>query len=108
MRDALEALEFYRIRQALADRASTFMGQEAAFAIAPKSSLEEALAQQATIAEALSYPYRLGGISDIRAPLATAREGKRLSGMELLSIAHTLEAAAALKHELLELYLMHI
>lgn len=103
MRDALEALEFYRIRQALADRASTFMGQEAAFAIAPKSSLEEALAQQATIAEALSYPYRLGGISDIRAPLATAREGKRLSGMELLSIAHTLEAAAALKHELLEI-----
>jgi DNA mismatch repair protein MutS2 len=103
MRDALEALEFYRIRQALADRASTFMGQEAALAIAPKPSLEEALAQQATIAEALGYPYRLGGISDMRVPLASAREGKRLSGMELLSIAHTLEAATALKHELLEI-----
>lgn len=103
MRDPLEALEFARIRQALADRASTFMGQEAALTLTPKPTLEEALAQQATIAEALGYPYRLGGISDIRAPLAAAREGKRLQGLELLGIAHTLEAAIQLKHELLEI-----
>lgn len=103
MRDPLEALEFPRIRQALADRASTFMGQEAALTLTPKPTLEEALAQQATIAEALGYPYRLGGISDIRAPLAAAREGKRLQGLELLGIAHTLEAAIQLKHELLEI-----
>jgi len=102
MRDAQEALEFSRIRQALADRASTFMGQEAALAWVEKGSLEEALAQQATITEALAYPYRLGGISDLRPALEAARDGRRLEGPDLRSVAGSLESTVALKHELLE------
>jgi DNA mismatch repair protein MutS2 len=102
MRDLLDGLEFFRIGQALADRASTFMGQEALRALRPKASLAEALAQQSTIAEALGYPYRLGGILDLRPALEVAREGKRLDGLQLLEVAHSLQSAAELKHELLE------
>lgn len=101
MRDALEALEFHRVRQALAERASTLMAQEAALCFGPKASLEEALAQQATVAEAVAYSYRLGGIRDLRPALAAAREGRRLEGIDLLGAAHSLEAATELKHELL-------
>jgi DNA mismatch repair protein MutS2 len=103
MRDALEALEFHRVRQALAERASTLMGQEAALRFGPRASLEEALVQQATVAEALAYSYRLGGIRDLRPALAAAREGRRLEGIDLLAAAHSLEAATELKHELLEI-----
>lgn len=103
MRDALASLEFHRVRQALSERASTFMGQEAALVFAPKPSIQEAQAQQATIAEALAYPYRLGGITDLRPLLEAAREGRRLEGGDLRSAAASLEAATALKHELLEI-----
>lgn len=103
MRDALEALEFHRVQQALADRASTLMGQEAALRLGPKARLEEALEQQALVAEAVAYSYRLGGIRDLRPALAVAREGRRLEGLDLLGVAHSLEAAAELKHELLEI-----
>lgn len=102
MQDALQALEFDRIRQALAQRASTFMGQEAAQQWKPWPSLEQALEWQATVSEALSYPYRLGGIHDLRPAVGAARDGLRLEGVQLLEAAHTLEAATLLKHELLE------
>ncbi len=98
----IQALDFDRIRQALAERASTAIGREALLAIAPKATLAEALAQQATVAEALAYPYRLGGIADLRPALAAAREGLRLEGPELRQVAASLEAALALKHELIE------
>lgn len=103
MREVAESLDFDRVRQALAERASTFMGQEALLALQPKASLEEAQAQQATVAEALAYPYRLGGISDLRPALAAAREGLRLEGPQLREVAASLEAAVALRHELLEI-----
>lgn len=102
MQDALQALEFDRVRQALAQRAATFMGQEAALQWGPQPSLEQALQWQATVAEALGYPYRLGGIYDLRPAVAAAREGRRLEGIQLLEAAHTLQAATLLKHELLE------
>ncbi len=103
MREAIESLDFGRIRQALADRASTFIGQEALLALTSKSSLEEALSQQATVAEALAYPYRLGGISDLRPGLEAARDGRRLEGLQLREVGGSLEAAVALKHQLLEI-----
>lgn len=103
MRDAIQALDFSRIRAALVERASTFLGQEALGALEPQSSLAEALAQQATVAEALAYPYRLGGISDLRPALGAAREGLRLDGPQLREAAGSLESAVALKHELLEI-----
>lgn len=103
MLEVAESLDFNRVRQALAERASTFMGQEALLALQPKASLEEAQAQQATVAEALAYPYRLGGIADLRPALAAAREGFRLEGPQLREVAASLEAALALRHELLEI-----
>jgi DNA mismatch repair protein MutS2 len=102
MQDALQALEFDRVRQALAQRAATFMGQEAALQWGPWASLGQALQWQATVAEALGYPYRLGGIHDLRPAMVAAREGRRLEGIQLLEAAHTLEAATLLKHELLD------
>ncbi len=103
MLELAESLDFDRIRFALAERASTFMGQEALRVLPPKPTLEEALAQQATVAEALAYPYRLGGISDLRPALGAAREGLRLEGLQLREVAASLEAAVALKHELLDI-----
>lgn len=103
MLEVAESLDFDRVRQALAERASTSMGQEALLALQPKASLEEARAQQATVAEALAYPYRLGGIADLRPALAAAREGLRLEGPQLREVAASLEAAVALRHELLEI-----
>lgn len=103
MQDALAALEFAQVQQALSERASTFMGQEAAQAFGPKASLAEALSWQASIAEALNYPYRLGGIQDMRPALETVTQGRRLQGPELLQTANTLEAASQLKHELLDI-----
>ncbi len=103
MQGVLESLDFDRIREALAERASTFMGREALLALSPRATLAEALAQQATVAEALAYPYRLGGISDLRPALAAAREGLRLEGPQLREVAASLESAVDLKHELLEI-----
>lgn len=102
MHDLMQSLDFDRIRQALAERASTFMGQEALAGLLPHGSIAAALAQQATIAEALAYPYRLGGISDLRPARAAAREGLRLEGLQLREVAGSLESAAALKHALLD------
>lgn len=103
MHNIVESLDFDRIRRALVERASTFMGQEALASLLPKNSIAEALALQATVAEALAYPYRLGGISDLRPALASAREGLRLEGLQLREVAGSLESAVALKHELLEI-----
>jgi len=103
MLELAEALDFHLIRRALVDRASTFMGQEALTTLLPKDSISDALAQQSTVAEALAYPYRLGGISDLRPALASAREGLRLEGLQLREVAGSLESAVALKHELLDI-----
>jgi len=103
MLEHTEALDFHRVREALAERASTLMGREALLSLSPKAPLQEALAQQRTVAEALAYPYRLGGISDLRPALRAAREGLRLEGLQLREVASSLESAVALKHELLEI-----
>lgn len=103
MLEVTASLDFDRIRQALAERAATFIGREALLALQPKGTLEEAQRQQEVIAEALAYPYRLGGIADLRPALAAAREGLRLEGPQLREVAASLEAIVALKHELLEI-----
>ncbi|MCX7802652.1 MAG: endonuclease MutS2 [Meiothermus ruber] len=103
MLEVTASLDFDRVRQALAERAATFIGREALLALQPKSTLEEAQRQQEIVAEALAYPYRLGGIVDLRPPLAAAREGLRLEGPQLREVAASLEAIVALKHELLEI-----
>jgi DNA mismatch repair protein MutS2 len=102
MLEITESLDFDRIRQALSERASTFAGQEALLSLLPRPSVEEALSQQGLVAEALAYPYRLGGISDLRPALAAAREGLRLEGLQLREVAGSLESAVVLKHELLD------
>lgn len=99
--ELLGSLDFHRVREALAERASTLMGREALLSLEPKGSLEEALAQQAAVAEALAYPYRMGGLSDLRPALEAARRGLRLEGAQLREVAASLEAAVNLKHELL-------
>lgn len=103
MQGVLESLDFDRVCEALAERASSLMGREALLALSPKATLAEALAQQATVAEALAYPYRLGGICDLRPALGAAREGLRLEGPQLREVAASLESVVALKHELLEI-----
>lgn len=103
MLEVTASLDFDRVRQALAERAATFIGREALLALQPKSTLEEAQRQQEIVAEALAYPYRLGGIADLRPPLAAARQGLRLEGPQLREAAASLEAIVALKHELLEI-----
>lgn len=42
MQGVLESLDFDRIREALAERASTFMGREALLALSPRATLAEA------------------------------------------------------------------
>ncbi len=108
MRDVRTALEFDRVRAALAERAATAMGVERAHALEPYPTLAEAQAFQAAVAEALLVPYRLGGIRDLRPLLQRAREGRRLEGLELVEAAHTLSAAAELKRHLLEAETEHL
>lgn len=102
MRDALEVLEFPRVRALLAQRAKTPLGRELALALAPLSQ-KEAEWRHGLTQEALTYPYALPEAGALREAYRRALEGGRLSGPELLRAAQALEEAMALKAELLPL-----
>ncbi len=97
----LDKLDFWRICEALAERASTPLGAECASGLRPTLSLEQLeLAWQRT-EEMAQISLSLGGVSDIRPLLGRAREAEFLDGQELLQIAYTMDAAATIKRAIL-------
>jgi len=99
---ALERLAFPRIREALAERASTYRGQERAFALVPLAeagAVEQALSRVEEVVSggALS----LGGVSDIRPLLQRVAEGRLLEGTEILEIAYTMDASNTIRRSIL-------
>jgi DNA mismatch repair protein MutS2 len=94
----LEKLSFGRIRAALADRTATRFGSRLALALAPLATREEVEKALERCQEVLSGgDLSLGGVEDIEPLLARLREGGFADGRELLQIAYTLDAAAAVK-----------
>lgn len=94
----LDKLSFPRVREALAERAGTFMGMERARTLAPFASVAEAEAALERVEEIVTGgDLALGGIEDVRPMLRRVREGNLLEGSEILSIAYTLDAAATLR-----------
>ncbi len=93
--------DFVIVLEALASRASTFLGQEQLRLLHPKSSLEDIAQQHETVAEALQYNYRLGGITDLRPLVELVRDGNRLEGVQLREAMGSLESITDLKRELL-------
>ncbi len=97
----LERLSFDRVRQALAERASTFMGSELAVALGPGAGAEAALVMHERVAEVVDGgALGLGGIEDVRPLLARAREGASIDGRDILAVAYTLDAAATLRRSI--------
>ena len=98
----LERLAFPRIREALAERASTYRGRERALALVPLAeagAIEQALSRVEEVVGggALS----LGGVSDIRPLLQQVAEGRLLEGTEILEIAYTMDAANTIRRSIL-------
>lgn len=102
---SVESLDWHRILEALAERASTAMGQEACIdlpffddVVAARAALVEVGEWMALITAGRAPS--LGGISDIRGLLAAATKGEILNGPELIAFAHTLEGLARLHRQL--------
>ena len=94
----LEKLSFGRIKEALADRAGTFMGMERARALAPYPSATDADRALERVEEIVEGgDLSLGGIEDVRPYLRRVRDGTLLDGSEILSVAYPLDAAAPLR-----------
>lgn len=95
---ALLVLEFDRVREALAERASTRMGRERALALVPETDARLVRENLDRVEDALfGVSLQLGGITDVRALVGALGEGQSVSGSEILEIAHTLDAAMALR-----------
>ncbi|WP_293179851.1 Smr/MutS family protein [Oceanithermus sp.] len=99
--DLLQSLDFDRVREALAARASTRAGADEAARWAPFEQPEEAAAFRQAVREAAALGYRMGGIYDLRPLLERIGRGERPEGLELVEAAATLERAAELKREIL-------
>ena len=97
----LERLSFDRVRQALAERASTYMGAELAQELGPGAGAAAALAMHERVAETVDGgALGLGGIEDVRPLLTRAREGASIDGRDILAVAYTLDAAATLRRSI--------
>ncbi|MFN3476658.1 MAG: endonuclease MutS2 [Candidatus Methylomirabilales bacterium] len=99
---SIEILEFPAIQWMLAEEAASAFGREAALALQPFSTLEEAMASLEETSEARDLlmkeapPFR--GIFDVRKSLDRAkREGSSLEPQELLELASTMASASRLK-----------
>ncbi|MFC6590736.1 endonuclease MutS2 [Deinococcus lacus] len=91
---ALAALDFPRIRSALAGRTSTSLGAERAQALTPSDDPGRIARELDEVEDALfGVSLSLGGITDIRDLHARAAEGRTLTGEELLRAAYTLDGA---------------
>ncbi len=102
---SVESLDWYRILEALAERASTAMGQEICVdlpffdnVVAARAALVE-VREWMTLITAGRAP-SLGGIADVRMLLDAAQKGEILNGSELIAFAHTLEGLTRLHRQL--------
>ncbi|GAA5501338.1 endonuclease MutS2 [Deinococcus xinjiangensis] len=95
---ALFALDFPRIRSALAGRAATTLGRERAEALLPSDDAERIARELDEVDDALfGVSLSLGGIHDIRETHARAQEGRVLAGGELLNAAYSLDGAMTVR-----------
>ncbi|GHF46247.1 DNA mismatch repair protein MutS2 [Deinococcus metalli] len=95
---ALSALDFPRVRDALAERCATTLGTERALALVPSDDAGRIARELDEVEDALfGVSLSLGGIQDIRALHARAQEGRVLSGQELLNAAYSLDGAMTVK-----------
>ena len=99
----LANLAFPRVRDALAERAATRFGVEAAEALAPFARREDAALRLDRVdAIRASGEVPLGGIEDVRGLLDAARNDRLLEGREILSIAYTLDGCERLRRAVAE------
>ncbi|GHG06068.1 endonuclease MutS2 [Deinococcus piscis] len=95
---ALEALDFPRVRSALAQRAATGLGVERALALRPSDDAGRIARELDEVEDALfGVSLSLGGIFDIRELQARAAEGRVLAGSELLQVAYSLDGAMTVR-----------
>ncbi|MBB6015673.1 endonuclease MutS2 [Deinococcus radiopugnans] len=95
---ALTALDFPRIREALAERSSTSLGAERARALSPSGDAGRIARELDEVEDALfGVSLSLGGIQDIRELHARTQDGRVLSGQELLTAAYSLDGAMTVK-----------
>jgi DNA mismatch repair protein MutS2 len=95
---ALATLDFPRIREALASRASTGMGVERARGLCPTSSAAVIGRELGELEDALfGVALSLGGVQDVRPLVERARDGRVLTGSELLEVGYTLDAAMTVR-----------
>lgn len=98
----LTKLDFGRVRQALAERASSTFGVELAEALSPALSQEALSTAWQRIDEAISgADLSLGGVTDIRPLVEGVKDGKVLEGSDILQIAYTMDAAGTIKRGIL-------
>ncbi|GAA3402619.1 endonuclease MutS2 [Paenibacillus hodogayensis] len=105
----LVTLEYHKMRQRLAEYASTSLGKARAEALAPSPDFEEvkrllAATDEAFKVDRLKGGAPFGGIRDVRMPLNRARIGSTLGASELLDIANTIGGGRKLKRFLLALH----
>ncbi|ANE43360.1 endonuclease MutS2 [Deinococcus puniceus] len=95
---ALSALDFPRIRQALAERSATSLGVERAQALEPSADGGRIARELNEVEDAMfGVSLSLGGIQDIRDLHGRAIEGRVLSGSDLLTAAYSLDGAMTVK-----------
>jgi DNA mismatch repair protein MutS2 len=97
-------LDWPGVIEALAERASTRMGEELCWGLPLLDSPGEAAEALAEVAEMLSLMEQscapsVGGVTDVRESVAAVSKGAILEGPDLLSIAHSLEALERLKRQ---------
>ncbi|WP_407571102.1 endonuclease MutS2 [Deinococcus altitudinis] len=95
---ALATLDFPRIREALASRAATGMGVERARALCPNASAATIRRELDELEDALfGVALSLGVVQDVRPLVERARDGRVLTGSELLEVGYTLDAAMTVR-----------
>ena len=98
----LNKLDFGRVRQALAERASSSFGAEIARNVGPTLSQAELSTAWQRTDEAISgTDLSLGGVTDIRPLVENVKDGQVLEGSDILQIAYTMEAAGTIKRAIL-------
>ena len=101
----LRVLEFTKIRETLAARASTEMGRELCLALVPSSNPAEVRLWQEETEEAVSVlaylgGHPIGGFADVRPQLALADKQATLAPRALLAIADMLRASRSARDAL--------
>ncbi len=98
----LQKLDYPRVLDALAERASSALGAELALRLEPRLSQGALETAYRRTEEVLAGPaLALGGVQDVRPLIAWVRDGKVLEGPDILAIAYTLDAAGSVKRAIL-------